>query len=319
MRLLVTGGAGFIGSNFVHYILNTYPDYKLTNLDKLTYAGNVDNLKGLDENPNYTFIKGDICDKNLINDLSKDLDIIVNFAAESHVDRSIDNPEEFIMANVVGVGNLLGACLSNKVERYLQISTDEVYGSREKGSFSENDKLKTSSPYSSSKAAADLLTLSYFSTFKLPVVITRSSNNYGPYQYPEKLIPLFTTNALEDKDLPVYGSGKNVRDWLYVEDNCSAIDKVLHEGKEGEIYNIGGGNEVSNIDITNKIIEKLGKSKDLIKYIDDRQGHDFRYSITTEKVKELGWEPKYNFDNALGLTIDWYKDNQWWWQKLKNE
>jgi dTDP-glucose 4,6-dehydratase len=318
LKLLITGGAGFIGSNFVRYMLETHPDYQIINLDKLTYAGNLDNLKGLEDNINYSFIKGDICDKELVDGLVSDVDAIVNFAAESHVDRSITNPEEFVVTNVLGVANLLGACLKNKVPRMLHISTDEVYGSIEEGSFRETDRLNPSSPYSSSKASADLLAMSYFTTFKLPVLITRSSNNYGPYQYPEKLIPLFVTNAMEDKSLPLYGSGQNVRDWLYVLDNCAGLDIALHKGKEGEIYNIGGGNEISNVEITNKIIKNLDKDRSLIKHVDDRLGHDFRYSISIDKIKELGWSPKHNFDDALKETIDWYKENTWWWQKLKS-
>lgn len=317
MKILVTGGAGFIGSNFVRYILEKYPDYKVINLDKLTYAGNLDNLKGLSDNQNYTFIEGDICDKGLVDDLVKDIDAIVNFAAESHVDRSITNPEEFVITNVLGVANLLGAGLKHKVPRLLHISTDEVYGSIKEGTFYETDRLNPSSPYSSSKASADLLVMSYYTTFKMPVLITRSSNNYGPYQYPEKLIPLFVTNAMENMPLPLYGSGENVRDWLYVLDNCAGIDLVLHKGKVGEIYNIGGGNEINNIEITNKIIEILGKDKSLVKYVSDRPGHDFRYSISIDKVKELGWVPRYNFDEAIKETVNWYKENTWWWQKLK--
>lgn len=318
MKVLVTGGAGFIGSNFVRYILGKYPDYKVINLDKLTYAGNTDNLIGLDENSNYQFIQGDICDKGLIGDLLSDVDAVVNFAAESHVDRSIERPEDFIITNVLGVGNLLGNCLKYNVPRFLQISTDEVYGSINEGSFSERDRLNPSSPYSSSKASGDLLAMSYFMTFNLPVLITRSSNNYGPYQFPEKLIPLFVTNAIEGKSLPLYGSGKNVRDWLYVEDNCSGIDLVLHKGKEGQIYNIGGGNEINNIEITNKIIQILDKDESLIEHVADRLGHDFRYSISIDKIKELGWIPRYNFDDALKETINWFKNNSWWWQKLKS-
>lgn len=318
MKILITGGSGFIGSNFVRYILENHPDYKVVNLDKLTYAGNPDNLKGIEEGDKYCFIEGDICDNTLIEDIvSENVDAVVNFAAESHVDRSIENPEDFVKTNVEGVANILGACLKHKVPRIIQISTDEVYGSINEGSFTESDNLNPSSPYSASKAGGDLLALSYFTTFKLPVLITRSSNNYGPYQYPEKLIPLFVTNALEGKELPLYGTGENVRDWLYVEDNCRGIDLVLHKGKEGEIYNIGGGNEVSNIDITGKILDDLGKDKGLITHVEDRLGHDFRYSISIDKVRDLGWKPRYNFDEALKRTIDWYKENNWWWQKLK--
>ncbi len=317
MRILVTGGCGFIGSNFVRYMLKAHPDYKITNLDKLTYAGNPDNLKDIEDNPNYSFVKGDICDAKLAAELVPGHDVVINFAAESHVDRSITNPDEFVMTNVVGVNNLLNAAQKSKVERFIQIGTDEVYGSRVSGDFLETDRLEASSPYSASKAGGDLVALSYFTTYKFPVIVTRSSNNFGPYQYPEKLIPLFVTNALEDKPLPVYGNGRNQRDWLFVEENCRGLDVVLHKGKEGEIYNIGAGNQQENIAITKTILKALGKSEDLITYVDDRLGHDFRYAIDVKKLMGLGWELKQDFETSLNQTINWYKENTQWWQKLK--
>lgn len=317
MKILVTGGCGFIGSNFVRYMLEQYPDYKITNLDKLTYAGNPDNLKDIEDNQNYSFVKGDICDEKLAVDLIPGHDVVINFAAESHVDRSITNPDEFVMTNVVGVNNLLNISQKSNVERFIQIGTDEVYGSRVEGDFFENDILEPSSPYSASKAGGDLVALSYFHTYKMPVIVTRSSNNFGPYQFPEKLIPLFVTNALEDKPLPVYGTGKNQRDWLYVEENCRGLDVVLHKGKEGEIYNIGAGNQQENIDITKTILRTLGKSEDLITYVDDRLGHDFRYAIDVNKARSLGWELKQDFEKSIQDTIEWYKNNTEWWKKVK--
>ena len=317
MKILVTGGCGFIGSNFIRHMLAAHRDYKITNLDKLTYAGNPDNLKDLESNPNYKFVKGDICDGNLVEELVPGHDAVVNFAAESHVDRSITNPDEFVLTNVVGVNNLINTAKNSKVERFIQIGTDEVYGSRETGEFKEDDKLEPSSTYSASKAGGDLVALSYFTTFNYDVIVTRSSNNFGPYQYPEKLIPLFVLNVLDDKSVPVYGNGRNQRDWLYVEDNCRGLDVVLHKGKAGEIYNIGAGNQQENIDITKWILEGLGKTEDLIEYIEDRKGHDFRYAIDVGKMKELGWQPKQDFKESLKSTIDWYVENKDWWQKLK--
>jgi len=319
MRLLVTGGAGFIGSNFIRYILKKYPHYKIVNLDKLTYAGNLDNLKDIENSSNYTFVKGDICDRGIVDELAGDVEAIVNFAAESHVDRSIIDASDFIQTNIDGTYNLLEAAKKYNVPRLIQISTDEVYGSIDKGSFTETSLLSPSSPYAASKAAADMLVHSYWVTFNLPVIVARSSNNFGPYQYPEKIIPLFITNALENKPVPLYGDGMNVRDWLYVIDNCQAIDLILHRGKEGEVYNIGGGNELSNIDLTRMVLKIMGKQESLIQYVKDRPGHDKRYSLDCSKIEgELGWTPGFNFERALEDTVKWYADNQWWWRKLRD-
>jgi len=320
MRLLVTGGAGFIGSNFIRHIIKKYPQNEIINLDKLTYAGNLDNLKDIENNSNYTFVKGDICDRKIVNELSKDVEAIVNFAAQSHVDRSIIDASDFIRTNIDGTYNLLEAAKRYSISRFVQISTDEVYGSIGKGSFKETDSLSPSSPYAASKAAADMLVYSYWVTFNLPVIVVRSSNNFGSYQYPEKIISLFITNALENKHLPLYGDGMNVRDWLYVLDNCEAIDLVLHKGKKGEIYNIGGGNELKNIDLTRMVLNVLGKPESLIQPVKDRPGHDRRYSLDCSKIeRELGWTPRFDFERALKETVKWYRDNQWWWKKLKDK
>jgi dTDP-glucose 4,6-dehydratase len=314
MKLLVTGGAGFIGSCFIRHILNSYPNYKIINIDKLSYAGNLENLKDVEKNPHYTFIKGDICDKELIAELMSEVDVCLNFAAETHVDRSITGPEVFIISNIMGTQNLLSWAKVFKINRFVQISTDEVYGSLGlTGYFTEKTPLAPNSPYSASKASADMLTRAYFETYKTPVLITRCSNNYGPFQYPEKLIPLFISNALQDKPLPVYGDGLNVRDWLYVYDHCNAIDAVLHKGKEGEFYNIGGNNEKKNIEITEIILDSLNKSKSLIKFVEDRLGHDRRYAIDSTKIQqELGWSPQTQFEDGIKTTIDWYINNQEW-------
>ncbi len=319
LKILVTGGAGFIGSNFIRYILKKYPEYKIINLDKLTYAGNLENLKDIEKNKNYKFVKGDICDKKIINKLAKEADCIINFAAETHVDRSILEPDSFIKTDVLGTHTLLETVKNFGIKKYIQISTDEVYGSIEKGSFTEESPLKPNSPYSASKASADMLCRAYFVTYKTPVIITRSSNNFGPYQYPEKIIPLFITNALENKPLPVYGDGLNVRDWLYVIDNCRAIDLVLHKGELGGIYNIGGGCEIPNIELTKMILKILGKPESLIKFVQDRAGHDRRYSLDCSKIKKLGWKPEYNFESALKETVEWYTKNRKWWEKIKNK
>jgi len=318
-KILVTGGLGFIGSNFIRHILDKYPDYRIINLDIVSYCANFENLRDIEENPRYKFIKGDICDAQIVEKAIEDCDVVVNFAAESHVDRSILGPESFIKTDIYGTYTLLEAARKYKIKRMVQISTDEVYGSIEKDSFGETDPLNPSSPYAASKASADLLCLSYFTTYKLPVMITRSSNNYGPYQYPEKLIPLFVTNALEDRPLPLYGDGLNVRDWLYVLDNCRAIDLILHKGEIGEIYNVGADNERTNIEITKAVLKILGKSEGLIKKVKDRLGHDRRYSLNTSKIRKLGWKPEYNFEEALRKTVDWYRDNESWWKRLKEK
>jgi dTDP-glucose 4,6-dehydratase len=321
MKLLVTGGAGFIGSNFIHHILKKYPQYQIVNLDKLTYAGNLDNLSEIDSYPNYKFIKGDICDQKLVEEtISQNIDVIVNFAAESHVDRSLYDPQSFVQTNILGTQVLLESALKFKLKKFIQISTDEVYGSIDKGKFfTEESQLLPNSPYSASKAGADLLVRSYFKTFKLPALITRSSNNYGPYQFPEKLIPLFITNALENKELPIYGDGLYIRDWIYVEDNCQGIDLVLHKGKEGEIYNLGGGAEKTNLEITNLILKYLNKPSTLIKHVQDRPAHDRRYALNSSKSeKGLGFKPKVKLEQGLKKTVEWYLDHKSWWEKVKS-
>jgi dTDP-glucose 4,6-dehydratase len=320
MKLLITGGAGFIGSNFVRFMVNKYPQYQIVNLDLLTYAGNLENLKDIEDKPNYKFVKGDIADRSFVNNLfeQEKFDYVINFAAESHVDRSITNPEIFVQTNIQGTLALLDAAKEIGVKKYLQVSTDEVYGTLgETGYFSETTPLAPNSPYSASKAGADFLVRAYHETYGLPVNITRCSNNYGPYHFPEKLIPLMIINALHDKELPVYGDGLNVRDWLHVEDHCQAIDLVLHNGRDGEVYNVGGNNERTNIHIVKTILEQLGKPESLIKYVKDRPGHDRRYAIDATKLRtELGWKPKYTFETGIKQTIDWYLNNQEWWQKI---
>jgi dTDP-glucose 4,6-dehydratase len=316
-RLLVTGGAGFIGSNFIRYILNRYKDYHIINLDKLTYCGNKSNLKDISRHKNYEFIKGDITNASLVDRIVKGCDVIINFAAESHVDRSIHDPSDFVRTNVFGTYVLLEAAKKRKPKLFVHISTDEVYGSIAKGSFTEGDPLKPNSPYSATKASADLIARSYFATYDLPVIITRSSNNFGPYQYPEKIIPLFITNALEDKSLPLYADGMNVRDWLFVEDNCEGIDTVIQRGRPGEIYNIGASSEKTNLELTHTILDILGKDRRLIKFVKDRPGHDKRYSLDIAKMNSLGWYPRHDFRSALELTVDWYKKNRSWWKRLK--
>ena len=318
MRIVVTGGAGFIGSNFVRYLLGKYDDLQVVNLDKLTYAGNLENLRDVEDDARYSFVRGDICDAAVVRAALDGADAVVNFAAETHVDRSISGPQDFISTDVLGTHTLLEAVRELGVKRYLQISTDEVYGSTETGSFTEESDLAPSSPYSASKAGGDLQVLAYYRTYGTPVLITRSSNNYGGWQYPEKIIPLFITNAIDDLPLPMYGDGLNVRDWLYVEDNCSAIDTVLHEGELGEVYNNGGGNEVPNLALTRRILELLGRGEDLIRYVVDRPGHDRRYSIDCAKVRALGWEPAVDFEDGLERTVAWYRDNPEWWRRLKS-
>lgn len=319
MKILVTGGAGFIGSNFINYMVRNYPNYQIINLDALTYAGNLENLKKSEGKDNYRFVKGDITDQELVNSLFEDgLDIVVNFAAESHVDRSITNPGIFIQTNIQGTQVLLDAARKHNVKKYVQVSTDEVYGSLgAEGYFTEETPLAPNSPYSASKAGADLLVLAYHETYGLPVNITRCSNNYGPFHFPEKLIPLMIINALNDKPLPVYGDGLNVRDWLHVEDHCRAIDLVLHNGHDGEVYNVGGHNEKTNIEVVKEILKQVGKPESLIKYVDDRLGHDRRYAIDPTKLQtELGWEPKYTFESGLKDTVNWYLENQCWWENI---
>lgn len=323
MRILVTGGAGFIGSNFVYYMLHEHPDYDIVVLDKLTYAGNLHTLAPAMENPHFRFVKGDITDRPFVFSLFEEvpIDIIVNFAAESHVDRSILDPKVFLETNILGTQVLLDAARQFNVRRFHQVSTDEVYGDlpldRADLFFEETTPIHTSSPYSASKAAADLLVLAYFRTYGLPVTISRCSNNYGPYHFPEKLIPLMIINALHDKSLPVYGEGINVRDWLYVEDHCSAIDLIIHNGRIGEVYNVGGHNEMRNIDVVRLIVKALGKSEDLITYVKDRAGHDLRYAINPEKIhSELGWLPKTTFADGIQKTIDWYLSNRTWWETI---
>ena len=325
MKIIVTGGAGFIGGNFVHYMLNKYNDYKIICLDALTYAGNMETLEPVNCNPNFKFYKADIADREAVYEIfeKEKPDIIVNFAAESHVGRSIDNPGIFLQTNVIGTGVLMDACRKYGITRYHQVSTDEVYGDlpldRPDLFFTENTPLHTSSPYSASKASADLLVQAYHRTFKLPVTISRCSNNYGPYHFPEKLIPLMIANALADKELPVYGKGENVRDWLYVEDHCSAIDLIIHKGRVGEVYNIGGHNERTNLEVVKIILKELGKSEDLIRYVTDRPGHDMRYAIDPAKIhNELGWLPETKFEDGIKKTIKWYLDNKDWWQHIIN-
>lgn len=323
MKICVTGGAGFIGGNFVHHMVKKYPEYEILNLDLLTYAGNLETLKPVETEPNYRFVRGDIADRKFIMDLfaKEKFDIVVNFAAESHVDRSISDPGIFVQTNVLGTQVLLDASREYGVKRFHQVSTDEVYGDlpldRPDLFFHEDTPLHTSSPYSSSKASADLFVMAYHRTFSLPVTISRCSNNYGPYQFPEKLIPLILSRALDDKPLPVYGRGENVRDWLHVSDHCEAIDLILHKGKEGEVYNIGGHNERTNLDVVKTILRELGKPESLIEFVKDRPGHDLRYAIDPAKIeRELGWHPVYNFDTGIRQTIQWYLDNKEWWENI---
>lgn len=321
MKLLVTGGAGFIGSNFVLYMLQQHPDYQIVNVDALTYAGNLENLKSIENHPNHTFVKADITDAQAIDSLmSQGIDVVVNFAAESHVDRSILEPEVFVKTNVLGTQVLLDAAKKYSITKFVQVSTDEVYGTLgATGLFTEETPLTPNSPYSASKAGGDLLVRAYHETFGLPVNITRCSNNYGPYQFPEKLIPLMISRALSDQALPVYGDGMNIRDWLYVEDHCSAIDLVIHKGVNGEVYNIGGNNERTNVHIVKTVLEELGKPESLITYVQDRPGHDRRYGIDPTKItRELGWKPKHTFETGIKETIQWYLNNREWWTRIQS-
>lgn len=323
MNIIVTGGAGFIGSNFVRHMLHTYPTYKIINLDLLTYAGNKDSLADVMDNPNHVFVEGNITDRQLLDQLIQehDVDGIINFAAESHVDRSILNPEVFVETNIQGTLALLDAARKHNLKKYVQVSTDEVYGSLgAEGYFTEDTPLAPNSPYSASKAGADMLVRSYFETYGMDVNITRCSNNYGPFHFPEKLIPLMITNAMDQKELPIYGDGENIRDWLHVTDHCAAIDLVFHNGKSGEVYNVGGHNERTNNQIVDLIVERLNVSSDLVKYVEDRLGHDRRYAIDPAKLEtELGWKPKYTFDTGIIETIDWYLANEAWWRPLKEK
>lgn len=319
MKLLVTGGAGFIGSNFIHYVVNEHPQWEVTNLDKLTYAGNLENLKDVQDEPGYHFVQGDIADRQLVDKvLSQGFDAVINFAAESHVDRSILDATPFIQTNIHGTQVLLEGARRYGIQRFIQVSTDEVYGSIDKGSFNESSPLSPNSPYAASKAAADLLCLAYWKTYGTPVIITRCTNNYGPYQFPEKLIPLVITNALEDKPIPVYGDGLNVRDWIFVTDHCRALDTVAQKGRPGEIYNIAGDSEKNNLEVIHQLLELLDKPRSLIQFVADRPGHDRRYALDTTKItKELGWKPACSFEQALATTVDWYVNNESWWRRIK--
>jgi dTDP-glucose 4,6-dehydratase len=317
--VLVTGGAGFIGSNFVRYALACHEDWHVTTLDKLTYAGRLENLKDVSDHPRHTFVRGDVADVNAVKPLVRAAEIVVHFAAETHVDRSLMHAGEFITTDVFGTFVLLEAAREAPgLRRFIQISTDEVYGSVAQGSSRETDELKPRNPYSASKAGADRLAYSYFATFDVPVIITRASNNYGPYQFPEKVIPLFVTNAMDGIPVPLYGDGLQVRDWLHVDDHCRAIDLLIDSGASGEVYNVGGGNHVRNVDLTRRILELAAKSEDLIRHVPDRQGHDRRYSLDTSKLRGLGWAPQVDFDAGLARTIDWYVKNDWWWRPIKD-
>lgn len=319
VNVLVTGGAGFIGSNFVGYALETHPDWQVTTLDKLTYAGRLENLRDHEDNPRHRFVKGDVADAEVTAPLVKESDVVVHFAAETHVDRSIQSAGHFVTTDVYGTFVLLDAARSSsRLRRFVQISTDEVYGSVPDGSSTETDELRPRNPYAATKAGADRLAYSYWSTYDVPVIITRASNNYGPQQFPEKLIPLFVTNALDDQPLPLYGDGQNVRDWLHVEDHCRAVDLLVEHGVPGEVYNVGGGHELTNIDLTHRILTTLDRPRSLIKPVEDRLGHDRRYSLDTTKLRGLGWEPRVSFDDGLAAVVDWYRANEWWWRPIKD-
>ncbi|MDO9538547.1 MAG: dTDP-glucose 4,6-dehydratase [Methanocalculus sp.] len=319
MKILVTGGLGFIGSNFIREMLSGNPDCEIINLDLVTYAGNPENLRDIENDPRYTFVQGDICDVAIVSRIFSDhrVDAVVHFAAESHVDRSISDASVFVRTNVLGTHVLLEGALKNGISRFIHVSTDEVYGSTFEGSFTELDNLNPSSPYSASKAGSDLLARSYWITHGLPVIITRCTNNFGPYQYPEKLIPLFATNLFDGKKVPVYGTGKNVRDWIYVIDHCRAIAFILSRGAPGEIYNIGSGNELTNLEITHSLLAHSGRDESRIEYVQDRPGHDWRYSLDTTKIRSMGWRPVFDFETAMEMTVSWYAENEWWWRPLK--
>jgi dTDP-glucose 4,6-dehydratase len=317
-RILVTGGAGFIGSNFVHYVLRERPEWHVVVLDKLTYAGNLSNLRDVEDDPRFRFVQGDICDVNVVEALAREVDVIVNLAAESHVDRSLLDPGAFVQTNVYGPFVLLEAAKKYGIEKYLQVSTDEVYGEVLVGSSKETDPLAPRSPYSAAKAGGELLAQSYYTSYGVPVIVTRGSNNFGPYHYPEKLIPLFITNAIDGLPLGVYGDGLQVRDWIFVEDHCAAIAFLLERGQPGEIYNVGGGNERTNLEVTRLILQLLGKGEELIRHIGDRPGHDRRYSLDCSKLHALGWKPQHTFEEALARTVRWYQENEWWWRPIKS-
>ncbi len=317
--LLVTGGCGFIGSNFIHYWLEKYSDSQIINLDKLTYAGNPDNLRDIENDPRYSFVKGDVCNPDLVKKLMKKADAVVHFAAETHVDRSIMNAGDFVLTDVYGSFVLFEALRESEIEVFLHVSTDEVYGSRSQGFFKENDPVNPSSPYAASKTGADRMAHAYVVTYGLPIIITRPSNNYGPFQYPEKFIPLFITNAIEDQALPLYGKGENVRDWLYVLDHCRAMDILLKKGEPGEIYNVGGGCAAKNIDAAHKILELLNKPEDLIRFVSDRPGHDIRYALDCDKIRALGWSPRTSFEQGMMKTVSWYRSQAAWWRKIKHQ
>jgi dTDP-glucose 4,6-dehydratase len=319
MKILITGGAGFMGSHFVKHVLSKYPDYQVIVLDKLTYAGNMDNLKEIEGSKNFSFIKGDIANKEDVEKaIGNGVGKIINFAAETHVDRSILEPDAFIKTDIFGTYNILEATRKFNIGQFVQISTDEVYGSISEGSFTEESPFLPNSPYSASKAGGDLLCRAYFETYKTPVIVTHSCNFYGPNQYPEKLIPLFITNLIEGKKVPVYAKGENVREWIYTSDYCRAIDLIMEKGANGEVYNIGTGNERKNIEVTKFILDVMGFGEEIIEYVKDRPGHDFRYSINCEKLRKLGWQPEISFEDGLRETIGWYKDNSWWWKKIKS-
>ncbi len=317
--VLITGGCGFIGSNFIRGFLKSHPDWKVINFDKLTYCGNRQNAADFEKHPSYQFIQGDICDSKLVAETMKQAEAVIHFAAETHVDRSIESAEDFLMTNMIGTYTLLEAAKRSSVKRFIHISTDEVYGSISVGAAKEEDSLAPNSPYSASKAGADLLARSYWKTYGFPVIITRTTNNYGPYQFPEKVLPLFITNLLENKTVPLYGDGRNCRDWVYVEDNCAALELVFDKGVAGQIYNIAGEQEKNNLELTRTILKEMGQGEDKIRYVEDRLGHDFRYSVDSQKISALGFKPKYSFIEGLRKTIQWYKDHPEWWQPLKQD